>query len=216
MCSPPRGGRLSALSELEGVVLGVMQGHQPCTAYRIRVVLRDSPSPFWSGSAGAIYPLWKRLETAGLVEGSVDAADGRGRRVLRLTPAGRRRHLDWMLSASSLEVAGAVSDPVRSRAFSLDALTPGDRRRFVDGSLQAVEAFLEVARRDLEERARSDDRYSYLAAVGAVYQAEARVKWMRELRDHVSKGQPEEDDRQKRAHGGPDPTMPGDLSHGPT
>ena len=178
------------LSELEGVVLGIMQGIEPCTAYRIRVVLRDSPSAFWSGSAGAIYPLLKRLETAGLIEASVDATDGRGRRTLHLTPAGRRRHLDWMLSASTLEVASAVSDPVRSRAFSLGALAPADRARFAGDALQALEAFLEVARRDLEERAGSDDRFSYFAAVGAVYQAEARVKWMREVQAHLSQEKP--------------------------
>jgi DNA-binding PadR family transcriptional regulator len=171
------------------VVLGIMQEHQPCTAYRIRVVLRESPSSFWSGSAGAIYPLLKRLEATGLIEASVDAEDRRGRRLLRLTSAGRRRHLDWMLSASSLEVAGAVSDPVRSRAFSLSALGPGDRRRFVNDSLQALEAFLDVARTDLERRQASGDPYSSLAALGAVYQAEARVKWMGELRDHLSQEQ---------------------------
>ncbi|HZE88705.1 MAG TPA: PadR family transcriptional regulator, partial [Verrucomicrobiae bacterium] len=55
------------LSELEGATLGVVWSEQPCTPYAIRRVFQTSPSPFWSGSAGAIYPLVERLETRGLV-----------------------------------------------------------------------------------------------------------------------------------------------------
>jgi len=173
------------LSELEGVVLGILQGKQPCTAYGIRMALQDSPSSFWSASAGAIYPLLNRLEKAGLVDASVDAGDARGRRLLTLTAAGRARHRQWMLSAGSVEVASAVSDPVRSRAFFLGAMDAADRRTFVDDSLQALESFLESARQDLVIRTDSEDSWAYLAALGGVHQAEARVKWMREIRDHL-------------------------------
>ena len=49
-------------SELEGAVLGVIWQEGPCTAYTIRKQFVASPSPQWSGSAGAIYPLVRRLE----------------------------------------------------------------------------------------------------------------------------------------------------------
>src|SRR5262245_13459166 len=53
------GGMTSSrnLTELEGTALGVIWAGQPCTPYRVRRVFLDSPSPSWSGSAGAIYPL---------------------------------------------------------------------------------------------------------------------------------------------------------------
>lgn len=177
---------LSGLSELEGVVLGIMQRMQPCTAYTIRMELQASPSSYWSASAGAIYPLLRRLERSGLVSGQADPGDRRGRRLLRLTPAGRDLHRDWMLSGTSIEVASAISDTVRSRTFFLGSLAEDDRLQFVTESVQTLEAFLHVAKRDLDERAESEDPWSRLAALGAVYQAEARLAWMREVRRQVA------------------------------
>jgi DNA-binding PadR family transcriptional regulator len=52
---------------LEGCVLGILWERGPCTAYAARKVLRESPSPYWSGSAGAVYPLLARLEGRRLV-----------------------------------------------------------------------------------------------------------------------------------------------------
>jgi len=150
------------------------------------MALQDSPSSVWSGSAGAIYPLLRRLETAELLDARDDPEDRRGRRLLALTAKGRDAHLAWMLDGSSEEVAAAVSDTVRSRAFFLGALSSRDRRTFVDDSLVALESFLEAAKVDLEKRAGLDDTFGYLAALGGVYQAEARVRWMKDLRDHLS------------------------------
>ena len=78
------------LSELEGVALGIIHKHQPCTAYATRMKLRASPSSHWRASAGAIYPLLARLEDEGLIEATEDAGDRRGRMLLTTTPAGRK------------------------------------------------------------------------------------------------------------------------------
>jgi hypothetical protein len=42
---------------MEGAVLGLMWA-SPGTAYEVRRVMQHSPNPSWSGSAGAIYPLF--------------------------------------------------------------------------------------------------------------------------------------------------------------
>ena len=75
-----------ALTELEGTVLGLVWARQPCTPYRVRREFTDSPSPYWSGSAGAIYPLMARLESAGLLRSAPHATGERGSRRYRLTP----------------------------------------------------------------------------------------------------------------------------------
>ena len=172
---------MSQLSELEGVVLGVIRVEGPCTAYRVRRVLRESPSTVWSASTGAIYPLLRKLEAEGLLEVEVDALDKRGRRLLRLSSKGRSGHLQWMMRAGSMDVASAVSDAVRSRAFFLATLEPDERSEFVRSSLSALEAFLERTLEYLHDRNPSD--YDYWAALGGVYQAKARVEWMRALGD---------------------------------
>lgn len=167
------------------MVLGVLRTQGPCTAYRVRRALRASPSTFWSASAGAIYPLLRKLEAAGLVHAALDGGDKRGRRLLRVTPKGRKAHLAWMKAISSADVVAAVSDPVRSRAFFLATLPPEDRRRFVQRALESLEQYLEDTRKDLHLRAEGRDSFAYWAALGGVYQAESRVKWMRALQGEL-------------------------------
>ncbi|MEM7415538.1 MAG: PadR family transcriptional regulator [Gemmatimonadota bacterium] len=178
---------MNTLSELEGVVLGLVSLRQPCTAYGVRRALTDSPSTHWSASSGSIYPLLRKLESRGLVESSEDPDDRRGRRLLQVTDAGRAVHSDWMFQASSPAVTAAVSDTIRSRAFFLGSLAPAERVRFIEEALAALDVFLARTRDDLEARERSEDTYGTWAARGGVYQAEARVRWMLELKREVER-----------------------------
>lgn len=184
---------LDRISELEGVVLGIVATHRACTAYAVRAEIRRSPSTRWSASAGAIYPLLRRLEAAGLVRGTKDPEDGRGRRHLQLTPEGERAHKVWLLRASSPDVAAEIADAVRTRVFSLGALTPAERLRFARDALEALVAHLAVTRADLEEARGREDSLPYLAARGGVLQAEARVAWMRDIVEHLEAAAKRED-----------------------
>jgi DNA-binding PadR family transcriptional regulator len=173
------------ISELEGVVLGIVQARQPCTAYAVRRDIQSSPSSHWGASAGAIYPLLSRMEASGLVSARVDPEDRRGRRLLRITARGRKAHRAWMFDVSSAEVAASVSDGIRSRAFFLASLSAEDRRRFLVEGLEAAEAFLEITRDHLATLD-DEDEAGRMAALGGVYQAEARVRWMKELKATLS------------------------------
>ena len=166
------------------MVLGIVRSREDCTAYAVRAVLRGSPSTRWSASAGAIYPLLGRLEERGLVTAKADPSDGRGRRTLHLTTAGKRAHRAWMLRAAEPDVAADVADSIRSRAFFLETLTPAERIRFASKCLDALEAHLAVTELDLA-RSKGDGSLAWLAAKGGVYQAQARVKWMREVLSHL-------------------------------
>lgn len=56
---------------------------------------------------GSLYPALHRLERAGLVESSWSRAEGRRRRVYRLTPAGRRAaegsRREWRAFSAAVE-----------------------------------------------------------------------------------------------------------------
>ena len=112
------------LTELEGSVLGLVWARQPCTPYRVRREFTDSPSPHWSGSAGAIYPLMERLETAGLLRSVAHTTGARGSRLYRITPAGRRALERWVGPPVPDEVAGVPPDPIRMRIASMEVLPP--------------------------------------------------------------------------------------------
>jgi len=173
------------LSELEGVVLGVIHRRRECTAYGVRRELIRSPSTHWSASAGSIYPLLKRLESAGLVRSRVASGRGRGRRLLELTADGLSALRAWTMRGPEPDVVRSVSDPVRTRVFFLGALTPAERTRFVADALSALEDHLERTRADLQERDAGPGSFDRLAALGAVYEAEARVAWMKELLERL-------------------------------
>ena len=185
---------MSAISELEGVVLGIVQSLQPCTAYAVRKRIVSSPSTHWSASGGSIYPLMARLEGAGLVRARADRGDGRQRRLFTLTTKGGRSLRKWILEAGTTDVAANVSDALRARAFFLDALGSTDRRRFAEDALAAARVFLARTREYLDDAAlgeggpedrgsrdSGEDRLRRLAALAGVYAAEARVRWLKEL-----------------------------------
>lgn len=174
------------LSELEGVSLGLIQGQQPCTAYRVRCELKKAPSSHWQASAGSLYPLLARLEEEGLVASAPDSDDGRGRRLLNVTSAGRKALKQWMLSGTSLELISSVTDPVRSRTFFLGLLGPVEQLRLVDEFIAGLQDYCVETTAHLEGLDRSDDVYEYLGALGAVTITSARLEWLRQVRAQLS------------------------------
>ena len=78
------------------VVLGLLS-FRPRSGYDIKTVVDRSTRFFWAASYGQIYPELKRLEQEGLIEGE-DASNGaRGRRVYKITEAGRQTLDEWLL-----------------------------------------------------------------------------------------------------------------------
>lgn len=68
------------MTELETVALGIVWLRGPCTAYVVKSALR--------ASGGAIYPLLRRLEEAGLVRARAQTWGRRGKKELAITPRG--------------------------------------------------------------------------------------------------------------------------------
>jgi DNA-binding PadR family transcriptional regulator len=112
------------LTELEGAALGIILRAGACTPYAVRRAFGSSPSRFWSGSAGAVYPLVRRLERRGLLAARADRKDGRARRIVHVTPAGRRAFDAWLLDPE--RAADFGFDPLRTRLFYSD-LVPAAR-----------------------------------------------------------------------------------------
>ena len=190
-------------SELEGVVLGLIGSREPCTAYAVRSALQESPSTHWSASAGAIYPLIRRLVSQELVEAVPDPDDGRGRTLLSLTSTGRSALRRWVLEASDPDVASSVFDAVRVRAFFLDALSPEERARFAEEGVRSLEAFLERARayEDIE----GITPLERVVAAGAVQAAQARLAWMQQVRE-VTRHNASDPDADRAPGSDPSPT----------
>ena len=74
---------------LDGLLLASLEAG-PRHGYAIMEVLRAGSAGQFDLPTGTIYPALRRLERAGLVQGSWAEASGRRRRVYQLTTAGRQ------------------------------------------------------------------------------------------------------------------------------
>ena len=179
-----RAGRGGALTELEGAVLGAISLHAPCTPYRVRRVFLDSPSPYWSGSAGAIYPLIARLRRRGMVRSTREVSGGgRAARLYALTPRGRGAFRTWVKPPWSAAVTGIPADPLRTRVSFLGTLSAPERARFWDEAIAAVEP--DLRRHERERRAgwHAGERWEAVVAEGALETLRARLAWLSAARE---------------------------------
>lgn len=74
---------------LDLLLMGVLR-HGPAHGYAIIAALRDRSAGEFELAEGTIYPALHRLEASGLIESSVDVAQGRRRRTYALTSRGRK------------------------------------------------------------------------------------------------------------------------------
>lgn len=144
---PRKAAPQPAATDLEAFALGLIWRHGPCTAYTVRKLMADSPSTQWSASAGAIYPLVRRLEKRGLLKSLAARGDARNARRYAATPRGVAALREWIgppLPAAAITVA---YDPLRSRARFLAALAPAERRAWIDAAIEALNVVAERVRR---------------------------------------------------------------------
>lgn len=127
-----------SLTDLDGAILSLLLATGDATAYAVRTAFRQSPSEFWSGSAGAIYPAIARLVARNLVRSEAVSQGKRRSQRLSLTAAGRAAVFAW--SRQSDAACGAGFDPFRVRARVWPLLPEADRRALFDEMKVAITA----------------------------------------------------------------------------
>lgn len=172
--------RTAKLSEVGGCVLGVIWANEPCTPYYVRKVFSDSPNPYWSGSAGTIYPLVVTLEKNGLIRSSKLLTGRRRSKQYSLTQAGFESLRHWLRAMPDWVVA-VPPDPLRTRLEFLGALPKKQRAQFLEEARSKMRSHLH----DVEEYSASvrtgDDKHPFLASRGTLRTAKARLQWIGEV-----------------------------------
>ncbi len=168
-----------SLSELESFTLGLVWQIGPCTAYAIRQRMLDSPSAQWSGSAGAIYPLMRRLKSRGLLRVRQEATGRRRHETYSMTPAGLKALKEWIGPPMSDEAITVTYDPLRSRVRFLGVLSPRQQLAWLKAAMEVLE---EVERRvkEWEKLYSGDDEFMELVARTGELDVQSRRTWMRE------------------------------------
>lgn len=180
----PREDATARPTDLEAAVLAVVWRDGPCTAYAIRQHFRQSPTPRWSGSAGAIYPLVRRLEARRWLRSTPGKAGARSRRDCALTAGGRAALRGWLNAPSEADTA-LLHDPLRTKVLFLAALSPREGRDFIAKALGALHRQLAAARAECRREAAGGSRDSRLAARNALLLTRARVAWLIEVRKEL-------------------------------
>jgi PadR family transcriptional regulator, regulatory protein AphA len=124
------------------VVLGLLR-FGPRSGYDIKTVVDRSTRFFWAASYGQIYPELRRLEHEGLIEGEDVPRGGRGRRVYKLTKAGRDALVEWLLGS---DLTIEYRDESLLRLFFADALPREQALMLLEGRKRGHEEFLEILR----------------------------------------------------------------------
>jgi DNA-binding PadR family transcriptional regulator len=171
-------------SELECFVLGVIWQLGPCSPYDIRQHLAASPSTQWSASAGAIYPLVRKLEKRRLLRSKDQATGKRKRRVYVITPAGKKVLQSWIGPPIAAHAITVAHDPLRTRARFLGVMTPMQRLAWVRAALAAMD---EVERRvtGWQGEYGVDDPFLTLITRNGQIDVDSRRAWLREVADVV-------------------------------
>lgn len=174
------------LTELEHAVLGVIWLEQPCTAYTVRMVFQRSPSGDWTASAGAIYPVVRRLERRRLARSAARSGDRRGTRLYRLTKGGETELRAWL--RPPLPPAGDLMnmDPLRLRVRFLGALPRGERLAVVQDAQARLRLLATRLRTEAQSSHVSGDMYGYLVTRGVIRSLRAQVAWLSEVQRELA------------------------------
>jgi len=141
----------------------------------------ESTSSYYSSRTGTIYPLVDRLCKGGLLEWT---GAGKERRI-RITAQGNRRLTNWLKDPIPVADIAHTADLVRLRAFYLATISPVEREQFVQSALAQLQEHLQVCRRSAQRDSELGDPFSALASEGAIYETEARIRWLEATRDRL-------------------------------
>jgi len=117
------------LTELEGAALALLQRVGPATPYALAKAFSNSPSSFWSGSAGAMYPMIERLHKSGLLTVRPTKTGQRKSKVYALTARGEDAIAEWLLDVGRTSNVGF--DPLRTRLISLASFPKAKRNAYL-------------------------------------------------------------------------------------
>ena len=175
------------LTELEQCVLGVIWRDGPVTAYEIANLFATSLSSFWSGSAGAIYPVVQRLRRRGLVHGTARAWNGTRKTVLTASDKGVEVLRNWLTPPLPIAAAGPTYDSIRTRMFFLKVLPAAARRQFVDDAERITREQLVITRKAHEQQKALGNESEALGVLGVILEMKARLTWLRAIRQSLKR-----------------------------
>ena len=161
-------------------LLGLLH-QQPMSGYDLRKMFASTAMGSFSDSPGAIYPALKRLETQGLVRGTVEESTGlRRRRVFRNTPKGLAALKAWLRKPVTRDDVMRGFDGVMLR-FSFMDFTLGEEHsmKLLEQLSEQISSYIPGLRQYLKSHAPQMPLSGRLALECGIYAYEAQLGWAR-------------------------------------
>lgn len=168
------------LSELEAFVLGLIWQFGPISPYDIRRHMQRSPSTQWSASAGAIYPLVRKLEKLGFIASKAERTDPRKRTVYRSTAKGKRALQMWLGPPLSPEAVTVTYDPLRTRVRFLGVLNSGEQMKWLTAAAKGLDE-VEKKVKDWQQTYAQSGPFVLALTRNGELELETRRKWIGEV-----------------------------------
>jgi DNA-binding PadR family transcriptional regulator len=165
------------LSHLAYIALGVVAEKQPCSGYAVMKDFQSSSSTYFSGSAGAIYPLMKRLEADGLTKVDRTKAGTRTRRNYTITDKGRDALETWLASPIPDEEVAFLVDLLRTRVLFFERLTKQQRRKFVKDCREQLRSRIAATQKRMKAK-NALSQFEQVTLASVLMIDEARIKWL--------------------------------------
>ena len=181
---------MAGLSDLEFCVLGIVWKKGPCTAYTVRKEFVTSPSSHWSGSAGSIYPLMRRLDEKGLLRSSAGRKGRRPHLAYRITRTGLATLRRWLSPPLPGGSAAITFSPLRTRMHFLKALTPRKRIAFLEDALAGLGREIGVVEEICDRYLEEGDLFSHLASIHGLLALRSQVEWIGIVRKRLAEIDP--------------------------
>jgi DNA-binding PadR family transcriptional regulator len=161
------------LTELESLVLAIIARDGPITAYKLRKILLESPSPGITSSAGAVYPGIARLKARKLISSVPVDSDGRNAELLMVTRDGRTAVRRWIKEGTPEQLLPV--DPLRTRIAHAQILSQKERSDWLVKTKTNLENKLKEIEAYAKRHPQADLNYAHQHAKLITV---ARIKWI--------------------------------------
>ena len=173
----------SQLTDDEATLLSLLVRVEAATAYQLSKVYAQSPVSNFGTSKGKIYPMIRRLKTAGLISASAIPGDARNSELLRCTARGRSAVSQWIQQIRPGHLL--LEDPFRTMVQSFDLLTKNEQLAWIEDARSSLTAKL----LELDQYgATVDVPYKEYVHDNAVASLETRLAWLERLRKAIAGG----------------------------
>lgn len=179
-------GAQRPLSTLEFTILGLAWLRGPCTIYALMKELSLSASSYHKSRAGTAYSVSNRLIEFKLLQFTGSANGVEKDRLVTVTPTGVSVLKEWLAPPTPMADVAHSADLLRLRFFFLEALEVEDRLAFIDQAEIGLQSFFEECKALISANQEIGDYYGALATASTILETEARLRWLKVVRQLVT------------------------------